>query len=850
MLRCRWFVHSLFIVSVGLACSDDDGAGETGDGGGDVETFPGLSADVEIRRDGLGIPHIYGQTDLDVMYGAGYQMARDRLFQMDLVRRRALGRQAEVLGPDKVEQDELSRLMNFRAWGEANRQRLLAEDPDTHALVVAWLAGVNARIDEVRDGTVPRPYGFGPDELDYLPERWDIADHYAVARLFFFASSAQLEEELFATLLESFIPDAFSALQLAKPMFPTATMPPDERPEVSLRPRSGDSVRRGQGGGVVPRGLDLAAATERMRRLHEAMLVAPKTGSNNWAVAGRHTDSGSPIICGDPHQPLDSPSVMYAQHLNSMDGDGTLDAIGFSFVGVAGVHLGHNRSFAWTATTNFADTSDTWLVESAADAVKIGDQMVPVVRREEVIEIRGAEAETYVVEDVPGYGVILPNDIVPIPIAGTGEKLLFNWTGFQTTTDESGFVRIAFAPDVETFEGSVDQLQISGFNFVGADADDIAYRVNLLVPDRGDPSARRMPWTTSDGNDPNTFWTDYLPPERLPRSRGGARGWLMTANNDPWGFTFDGDVQNDPWYYGHFFAAGHRAHRLEEELTRLTGEGKVTVEDMKTLQMDTHAATSDVLLPLLETAWTNAQNEPSLAGYRDDADVAALVQLLTVDWDRRMERESAGALAYHLFLMLASDEAVADEFSIFWSTLLEAEPPFIIKMPLLALDGQYPQGATLIQDGVDATVLEALSRTAEELKSRFGSVDPSGYTWAAVHGTYFDNPYGGELDGGWTPSRGGEDTVAVSSSQFLDGGSVADRFDASSGSIYRMVTSFDADGVPRAELQFPRGNVGEPDSPFFDNTLEAWAEGEYAPLPFRRAEVEAQTRESFTLEKP
>lgn len=167
------------------------------------------------------------------MFAAGYQMATDRLFQMDLVRRRALGRQAEVLGPDSVGQDEVSRMFEFRRWGAANAERLRAEDPDRYRMLVAWVAGVNRRIAEVAEGSAPLPYGFGPAELDYQPEPWTVEEHSAIAKMLFFGNSNSLERELLATILQRNFADTWEILEIARPAFATATMPEEERPPAS-----------------------------------------------------------------------------------------------------------------------------------------------------------------------------------------------------------------------------------------------------------------------------------------------------------------------------------------------------------------------------------------------------------------------------------------------------------------------------------------------------------------------------------------------------------------------------------------------------------------------------------------
>lgn len=821
---------------------DDTGTSTTGSE--DIDEFPGLSAPVEIIVDDRGIPHIYGEVDLDVMYASGYQMATDRLFQMDLMRRRALGRQAEVLGPGLVDQDEISRIFDLPRWGAANVERIREEDPELYRRLVAWLAGVNARIAEVNAGEVPLPYGFGPDETDTMPEPWTLAEHSAIAKLLMLGNSNSLERELLATIIQRNFPDAWDRIQLPRPAFPASTMPPDELP----------APAPWQPGVSHPPAPPIPATPEELaaglQKLHQAMAHVPRVGSNNWAVDGSLTESGRPFVANDPHQPLQSPSLMYAQHLSSAHADGEIDVIGWAFAGTAGIQLGHNRHVQWAATTNFADVMDIWEVELDGDEVRVGDQMVAMERRSETILVAGADPVELEVRDVPGYGVLLPDDIVPLPIAGPDHALLLNWTGFSATAEERTFTAMDVATDLDEYEAAADLMEVGGFNFVSADASGISYRVSIKVPDRGDPSARPMPFVVVDGNDAGSLWTgEFLPPEQLPRSRAEGRGWIATANNDPWGFTFDGDVSNDPWYFGYFYAPGFRAHRIEEELTRLATEGGITLEDMQALQTDTHSPASDLLLPVLEEAWGNLDTDPELAPYQNRPELETLYTLLTEGWDQRMERDRPGALAFHLFVMFLTDEAIRDELSILYNTILGAEPPFVIKIPILAVLGQYPESDAILGASRDVVLLEALSRTADLLETRYGSVDPAGYAWGDMHGTDFTNPFGGDLYGGWWPSDGGEDTVNVSSSSFLnEAGGVADRFDSHDGAIFRVVTGFAEDGTPEAWCNFPPGNSADPMSPHFDDTRDAWLEDEYTYLPFRREEVEAAEETTITLE--
>jgi penicillin amidase len=829
----------------------DDGGSETGDGDGDgddpvepYDEFPGLSAEVEIIIDDRGIPHIYAANDDDLAFASGYQMASERLFQMELMRRRALGTQAAVLGEAFVEQDIVSRTFNLRHWGGLNAERLREEDPAVYNFVIGWIAGVNQRVSEVLAGDAPLPYGFA--EAGFMPTSWERDDEFAIAKLLYLGNSNSLERDLLATILYRNLPNTWGAFELGKPMFDVAIMPEDEIP-AGLKPDSRPSSLHRAPAPVAMEPFSAAAVGEAITKLRRGFGHVGPVGSNNWAIDGRHTQSGRPMIANDPHQPLQSPSMMYAQHLNSIDnGTGTLDVAGFGFAGTMGVQLGHNRQLQWAATTNFADVMDLWEVRVEDEGVWAGDEYVEWVVREEHIEVAGGEPVHLQIRDVPEYGVILPVELLPLPIASAGRELLANWTGFRGTAEERCFSTMMRSTTIEEWEQGVDYMEVAGFNFVAATASEISYRVNILVPDR-DLSSGALPYLVIDGDNADSYWDGWLPPEQLPRSRVENRGWIATANNDPWGFTFDGDVTNDPFYYGYFYAAGHRAKRLHDEFERLTEQGNVTVDDMMSLQVDTHSPMSDVLLPVVADAVGQIGSNAELAEFVGNDDILTLAQILA-DWDQKMDRESPGALVWHAWLHNMAWAAVEDDFGFLYTLVFSEEPPFVLKIPALALLGQY-EGSGLIQESPEWVAVEGLRRTADWLNATYGSVDPSGYSWGDMHGTRFANPFGGELDGGWTPTNGGEDTVNVSSSNFYanNAGDTVERFESKDGAIFRVVTTFAEDGTPEARVNFPRGNSGDPNSPHWDDTLADWTNGVYTHFPYRRAEVDAAAESSYTL---
>lgn len=181
---------------------------------------------------------------------------------------------------------------------------------------------------------------------------------------------------------------------------------------------------------------------------------------------------------------------------------------------------------------------------------------------------------------------------------------------------------------------------------------------------------------------------------------------------------------------------------------------------------------------------------------------------------------------------------------------MEASPVYALKFAALAATGMYPNANELMQQGRDIAVMQALSDAAKWLEAEFGGVAPDGYRWGDRHGTAFRNPYGGRLDGGWHPTDGGEDSVNVAGSSFFEPEStkVVKQFESQDGAVFRVVTSFAADGTPEAVVNFPPGNSADPDSPHFDDTLRDWIDGRYHHYPFRRHEVDAVTEQVVTLE--
>lgn len=837
------------LLALALAsCSEGDSGRPEADAGGDDAAQPDVDAGragvIEIIIDESGIPHIYAPTDIDLFWAAGYQAASDRMLQMDMTRRRALGRWAEVLGPEGLDEDRLARVFGWRDVGRSDAERARTENAETFGLATAWVAGVNARIEEVLSGEAPLPWGYGPDALNFEPEPWDDSDPFVIGRMTGFGNDLTLDREVLVTVAERFFGPATEAMQILRPARDAFILPPDERPsEVALAPLCDPGRHARPAPRCDPRGTTIAslvpAALESLRAM----------GSNSWALDGRHTASGRPILAGDPHLGFDFPGILYALHLDSASSGGTFSVAGFALAGVPGVMIGQTDRLAWTPTTAFADVMDVWDAAVDEDGATVGGQTYPVQTRTETIHVRDGNDEVVECRDLAGFGIVLPDDLVPIPITDEGRSLVLGWTGYAGGAWR-GILGLNRARSLDEFEAAVDQSGSLDYNMLAADATGIAYRVGVAVPERLPPTAERRAWAVLDGDDPDSAWTGaMLRPEKLPHSRAPGRGWIVTANNDPFGFTADGTLENDPWYYGAFFDPGWRAARIEAELTRLAERGDVTLGDVQALQNDVHDGMTDDLLPLLGDALARRDEDELLAPYRDRPDLDALGQLLLEDWDRDMSRDSPGAVAFHAFAHLASREVLGDDYSFLYGEAMRMQPVYILKLADLALRGEFGDAEVVLDDPVAVLLLEALDATASWLTERFGGVEPDRYRFSDMKLTSFDDALGTGMPIGEWATDGGEATVNVSPGRFYDeDGNVATQWRSRYGPLERMVAELAEDGTPELWVSFPLGNVADPASDHFQDAHDDWIEGRYRRLWFRRDEVEAHMERRIELE--
>jgi penicillin G amidase len=316
----------------------------------------GLRAPVEIRVDRWGVPHLYAKSEHDVFFAQGFNAARDRLFQIDLWRRRGLGQLAEVFGAEFADQDRAARLFLYR--GDMDREwRIYSSRNSREAepITQRFVEGINAYIDWLQSNPARMPWEF--TFLKYQPAKWTADD---VIRIRSHGLTRNLNSEVARanTLCKAKDVDAdqmrFGLSNDWKAQIPVGLAPclPTELLKVFQLATQGVRVTKAA-----------VTATQASVTVEPVQLAAleenPPEGSNSWVIGRAKSATGRPIMSNDPHRAYSAPSLRYLVHLSAPG----LDVIGAGEPALPGISLGHNGTIAFGLTIFNIDQEDLYVYE-------------------------------------------------------------------------------------------------------------------------------------------------------------------------------------------------------------------------------------------------------------------------------------------------------------------------------------------------------------------------------------------------------------------------------------------------------------------------------------------------------
>ena len=754
-----------------------------------------LQGSVTVRYDERGIPHIRADNETDLYRALGYVHAQDRLFQMEVLRRLARGELAEVLGPKLLDTDKLMRSLRIRERAETYLANLDKQSPSFIAMQ-AYLDGINQYQD-----SHAKPVEF---EVLGIPKRpFTAQDTISIAGYMAYSFAAAFRTEPLLTFVRDQLgPQYLNIFDL------------DWQPK----------------GVLNGTGTTLASADWKdlnaLARLSEQALAdngLPQfEGSNAWVVAGSRTQSGKPLLAGDPHIRFSAPSVWY---------EAQLSAPGFELYGhyqalMPFASLGMNRDFGWSITMFQNDDLDLIAEKVNPDnpnQVWYRGKWVDMTTSEQQIAVKGQAPVTLVLRQSP-HGPIV-NDALG---SGGGKTPIAMWWAFLESQNPilEGFYQLNRADTLAKARGAAAKIQAPGLNVVWANAKgDIGWWAAAQLPKR--PAGVR-PWFILDGSTAEADKDGFYPFTANPQEENPARGYIVSANFQPVSPT----GMEIPGYYN----LADRGQQLNRQLSDKAL--KWNLENSQQLQLGTTTAYGPRLLaPLL----------PVLREVVSDPAELKLVEQLA-QWQGDYPLDSTNATLFNQFLFNLADATMRDELgNDFFETLLSTRV-IDAALPRLAASADSPwwdNRSTLGKETRADTVKAAWQASLAHLKSTLGA-DASQWQWGSAHTLTHGHPLGQQkpldlfFNVGPFAAPGSHEVPNNLSAKIGPA-----PWPVTYGPSTRRLIDF-ADPAHSLTVN-PVGQSGVLFDSHYDDQAEAYIEGMYFQAHFNDEEVTANTRSTLKL---
>lgn len=655
-----------------------------------------LKDTVEIYRDEFAVANISAKNETDLMFAAGYVQAQDRLWQMDLFRRTALGRLSEILGKDALKFDMLFRTLNLKDVAK-EIDKMLPDDFKKY--LEAYSNGVNAYIDEYK-GKLPVEF----DILDYQPEYWQPEHTILISRLM----AWQLNFSWYVDLVMGKIEEKLGRQKALELM---AEYPKDAPVIVSnfkIIPKISQSMSDF---------FDVVKSYKKFFGFQSASF-----GSNCWVVDSVKSINGKPILANDPHLTLPAPSYWYEMNLSAPN----LKVGGFCFPGTPFIIVGHNERIAWGVTNAMIDESDFYInyLDSAKNSNYIYDKRsVPLRIREEIIKIGKSDSIIAFFKNTHHGPVVNSlNKAISGNDDGYDSVLVsMRWTGQEASLEIYAFYLINKAQSRNDFINALKYYSVPGQNFIYADIENnIGYQLAAKIPIRKNtnPSFPQSGWNT------DYEWKGYIPFEKLPTLWNPEQHFIASANNKI--------VSNTDYYITNLYMPRYRVERI---IQLLSSNSKFSINDFQRFQLDLfsiHAKKyAEMILKVYESESMN------------DNDINTILEYFR-NWDYQHTPFDVVSSIYNIFFVKLIKNTIEDELG----EELFNEYVFFPALPINFMD-KLIETESVWFDDIRTDIVETKSQIIRkslvdaitELKYIFGP-DIKNWQWGKLHNLSFKHPLG------------------------------------------------------------------------------------------------------------
>ncbi len=748
---------------------------------------PGLKGEVRIVWDSRFVPHIFAANDHDLFMAQGYVTALLRLWQMEFQVMYAGGRLAEIVGPAGLTMDRFNRRFGL-AWAAERSAAKSREDARTEEAIDAYTEGVNAYIARLARKDFPVEYKI----LDYGPEPWTAVKCALLLKYMSYTLSGAYRDPAMTEMRDALGEPVVDALfpyhpPLVDPVIPPGT-PWDFKPLALPKPDLTPAVKE-------------SAEAAGLRRMDDEVSTpwasigrpGPEIGSNNWAVSGKLTHSGFPILCNDMHLGLTLPMIWYEVQLSAPG----VNVRGVAFPGAPSVVAGYNGKVAWGFTNAGDDVLDWYTVkfqDGTRRAYLYDGNWVPTMEREERIKVRGAKTFVdRVIYTHRGPVVRLAGE-PRFPEADVPPDAALRWAAHDPSDEFKTLWLLDRAQNYDDYLAALKFWDCPAQNIAYADAaGTIAIWHTGKYPLRWHGQGRYI----LDGSRAADDWQGWVPQEQNPHVKNPPRGFVSSANQ------IHADASY-PYYLGFDYASYERGARINEIL----GTAKdITPEDMIRMQADVLNIRARAVLPrLLE-----------------------LVRGLEMTAAEKTAFEELGAWNFENRAGLKAPSI----FEEFWSGLNAAtwnnkktgkmtrmvwpDSQVMVDLILNKTESDFFDDKTTAPRETLADIApKAFREAVAKLEKRWGPPGDA-WRWGKVKGTRIDHlariPGLGRPD---LETDGGNDVINAISRDWAPSW----RFVVETGRAFK------------AWGTYPGGQSGNPGSRYYDNFVDDWAVGKPSELVF------------------
>lgn len=759
----------------------------------------GLEKPAEILVDRWGIPHIYASSTDDVYFAQGFNVARDRLWQLDLWRRNGLGKLSEVLGPEYIEQDRAKRLFLYR--GDMDKE-WEAYGPDTEKIVTSFVNGINAYIDltEEDPDLIPEEFKI----LGYKPSKWQPED---VVRIRSHGLTRNITNEVArAITLREYGKDVENIRKGLEPDW-EFTIPEG----LDLETISEDvlATYRLATNGVSFDGIDNQVTTE---NLNDQIEYESNLGSNNWVISPEKSKTGRPILANDPHRALGVPSLRYIAHLSAPG----LDVIGGGEPILPGISIGHNGTVAFGLTIFAIDQEDLYVYETNPDNPSEylyqgkWEEMTSV---KEEIKVKGENQQEAELEFTRHGPVIYKDEENNRAFAVRAAWLEPGMAPYLGSLAYMG------AKSWDEFYEAMNKWGSPSENQVYADINgNIGWKPGGLTPVR-DNWDGLLP-VPGDGR---YEWDGFLNQENLPFEYNPDRGWIGTANE----MNLPDDYDYEKYKLGFEWSAPFRYQRIAEVMENYE---KIGLEDSQRLQTDYVSIPGQRITRLLD-------------GLQSSEEKVNRALTLLQNWDGDLSIDSSAGALFEVWYQHHLRKAVVEEImSEEAAHHVGSGDPVVILNLLENPDERFGENPEEVRDQILLSSLaDAISHVEELLGSQMDQ-----WQWGDLKHVYLEHQLSDLVDEeqrkkmniGPLPRGGSGDTVGNTSYN-------RGNFRQTSGATFRMV--LDVGNWDNSVAMNSPGQSGDPNSKHYDDLFQKWANDESIPLLYSREKVEEATEKRIVL---